>query len=133
MPPFYIPTTYNRTHFKLTNYMFMWLVSDYLTDALYLAIVQIFIITLVIYDAHTIHFHMDPASLMPLGQGYFAHHDYLVVCCWIQPGLLQVVPNRWRYVQIFEGSIGYMPNGAPCYCLILHSIFPHVTTTFPLP
>ena len=43
-------------------------------------------------------------------------------------------PNVCRYVWIFEGIVGCMLNSAPCFCIvvILHSLFPHVTTTYPL-
>ena len=129
MLPFYVSTSCNSTHIKLTAYMCTWLVCACLMDALYLAIIQIFMITLVIYGAH---FHMDPAWLVALVWNYFEHHDYLVVHCLIQATLLHPTiitlvgaPNIWRY----------MSNGVSCYhiLVILHSLFPHVSTIFPLP
>ena len=48
-------------NFELTAYKCTWFVFEYLTDVLYSAIVWIFIMALVIYDAYMIHFHMDPS------------------------------------------------------------------------
>ena len=59
-PPFYMFTTCNRMCFKLTAYVCKWLVSLYLMNVLYSVIVWIFIMALVIYNVHIIHFHMDP-------------------------------------------------------------------------
>ena len=136
MPPFYISTTSNRTHFKLTAYICMWSVYEYLMYALYSVIVMIFIIALIIYDAHAIYFYMDPARLVVLSQ------SYTMVCCWVWATLLHLpiitplgAPNVWKYVWIFKGVVGYMLNDSPYYhiIIILHSLFPHGTTPFPLP
>ena len=90
-----------------------------------------------IYSPHLIHFHMDPAWSVALGESYFTHHSYLVVHCWIQATIITPVwaQNVLRNVWVFKGVVGHKQNGAPCYCIIiiLHSLFHHVTTTFPLP
>ena len=95
----------------------------------------------VIYDIHITHFHMDPAQSVAW-LGVTSQMKYLEAHCWIwatllHPTIITLVgaPNVYRYVQIFKRVIGYMWNGAPCYCIIiiLHSLFPLVTTTFPLP
>ena len=139
--PFYIATAYNRTCFELTTYHSIWFVSDCLMDALYLVVINIFIMDLVIYDAHIIHYHMDPLWLVTVVWSYFTHPDYLVIHCWIWATLLHptiITPlgtqSVWRYVWIFERVVGYMLNCFPCYCIIIifHSLFPHITTTFPL-
>ena len=104
---------------------------------LYLVIISIFIMDLSIYDAHIIHCNMNPLQSVALGWSYFTHLDYLVICCWIWATLLHPTiitpagaPNVWRYVQLFEGVVGYMLNGATCYhiVVIFHSLFPHITS-----
>ena len=60
--PFYMSTTYNGTYFKLTAFLCLWFALDCLIDALYSAVVQIFIMALVIYSAHIIHF-MNPPMI----------------------------------------------------------------------
>ena len=148
LPPFdvkapsYISTAYNRTPFELTTYDHMWFISDCLTDAVYSVVIWIFIMDLVIYNADIIHYNMDPLWSVALGQSYFTHPDYLIIHCCIQATLLHptlITPvgvlKVCRYLQIFEGVVGYMPNGAPYYHIIsiFYSLIPHVTTTFPLP
>ena len=140
-PIWTLPTTCNRIHFEVTAYLCTWLISDYLRDVLYLVIVWIFIIALVIYDAHFIYIHMDHAWSVALGQSHFTHLDYLVICYWILATLLHPTiitprgaPNIWRYAWIFQGVVSNFPNGACCYLIIiLHRLFHHVTTAFPLP
>ena len=69
MPPLYMSTTYKRAHFKLTAYKCTWFLYN-LTDILNSVTVWNFIMALVIYDTHIIHFHMAPAELVALGQSY---------------------------------------------------------------
>ena len=54
-----------------------------MTDALYSVVKWIFIINLFIYDAHIIHYHMNPLWLVALVQSYFTHLDYMIIHCWI--------------------------------------------------
>ena len=105
---------------ELTTYECTWFVSDCVTDALYLAVKQIFIMDLVIYDAHNVHYHMNPLQLVTLSGYYFTHLDYLAMHCWIWATLLHTTyitatgaSSVWRYVQLFERVVGHMPNGAP--------------------
>ena len=100
----------------------MWFVSDYFTDALYSVVIWTFIMDLVIYDAHLMNYHMAPLWSATLGQSYFMHLDYLVICCWIWATLLHptiITPvgalNVWRYVWLFQGVVGYLPNSSLCY------------------
>ena len=65
--PFHMSTAYSRIHFELTAYDCMWFVSDCLTDALYSAVIWIFFMDLIIYNAHIIHHHMDPLQSVTLG------------------------------------------------------------------
>ena len=51
---------YSMTHFKLNAYNGMWFVSHCLTDDLSLAVIWIFIRDLIINDANTICYNMDP-------------------------------------------------------------------------
>ena len=108
-----------------------------LTDALYLVIVQIF--GMAPLFTTLIHFHMDPTWLVALG--YFAHHDYLVVCCWIQASLLDpaiITPGGTKHMEICLDhwrSGGIHAKWCPWYHTVvtLHRLFPHVVTAFPLP
>ena len=43
---------------------------------------------LIIYDAYIIHYYINPLWLVTLGQSYFTHPNYLVICCLIQETLL---------------------------------------------
>ena len=76
------------TCFEVTAYECIWFVSDCLMDALYLALKQIFIMDLVIHDAHIIHYHMNPLWSVSLGHNYITHLDYMVIHCWIHTTLL---------------------------------------------
>ena len=115
--------------------------SDHLTDALYLVVKQIFIMDLVIFNAHTIHYHMNSSQSVALYQRYFTYLDYLVNHHWIWATLLHPTnitpagtPNVWGYFLLFEGVVGYTSNGASCYYIVIfHSLSLHVTTTYPLP
>ena len=57
------------TLFELITHECMWLVSDCLTDALYLVVKQVFIMDPVIYDTHIIHYHMNSSQSVALDQG----------------------------------------------------------------
>ena len=65
-----------------------------------------------------------------LGQSYCTYptaaSHYLTL---ISPARL---PINWGYVQIFEGLVGNMLNGAPPNVLLtfFHSLFPHITNAF---
>ena len=71
-------------------YNCMQLVSDCLTDALYRDIVQNFIMTLGIFDAHIIHYNMNPLLLVALGHSYYAHPSYRIIWCWMWATLLHL-------------------------------------------
>ena len=47
-----------------------------------------FIMDLVFYNSHIIHYHMKPLWSVAPRQSSFVCPDYLVVCCWIQTTLL---------------------------------------------
>ena len=91
-----------------------WFVPAWLTDTLYSVVIQIFIMDLVMYDAHIIHYFINPLQSVALDP------DHLVIHCTIQATLLHptiITPvealNVWRYGQLFEGVVGYMPNDVP--------------------
>ena len=141
MCPYYMSTTYNRTLW--IDCLCMKVVCLWLFDgsSLYCAIVQIYIMALITYDANTIHFHMNFVWSVALGQSYITHHHYLVVQCWIWATLLHPMiitlvgaPNVWRYVWIFIGMVVCMLNDTNWYhiTVILYILFPHVTMAFPL-
>ena len=125
-PHFYMSMAYNMTHFELTAYKCMWFVSDCFMDVLYLAVKQIFITNLVIYDAHIVHYHMDWLQSVALGQSYFCTSG-LSGQLLLDLGHFAVSnqyycsgeTNIWRYYWLFGWVVGYIPNVTPCFCIVI--------------
>ena len=95
---------------------------------------------LMVYDTIIIHFHMDAARAVALGQSYFAHPYHLVVnsltrATLLDPTVITQVgtPNVWGYAQIFPGLVGYMLNSTACHhiVVVLYSLLLHILTFFP--
>ena len=80
------------SHIKLTTCACTWFVSGCLTDALYWSGKTDFDRGPCHYDTHIIHYNnMNLLLLVALDQSYFAHPDYLVICCWIWATLLHLI------------------------------------------